>query len=61
MQSTYAFRMAVFDSLVFIHCLQGIRFLEEKGLLNHTPEDIAIFLYANQLDKAAIGHYLGEG
>ena len=40
---------------------QGIKFLLEKRLLNKTPEDIALFLFSNQLDKKAIGDYLGEG
>lgn len=40
---------------------QGVRFLHEKGLLNRTAEDVAMFLFVNQLDKGAIGDYLGEG
>ena len=41
---------------------QGMKFLTEKGLLNHTVEDIALFLYVGELlDKGAIGDYLGEG
>lgn len=41
---------------------EGIKFLVEKGLLNYTAEDIAMFLYVGELlDKAAIGDYLGEG
>lgn len=41
---------------------KGIKFLIEKGLLNDTAEDIALFLYAGELlDKKAIGDYLGEG
>ena len=43
------------------HISQGIRFLYDKGLLNRTAEDVAIFLFVNQLDKGAIGDYLGEG
>ena len=44
------------------HSIQGIRFLYEKGLLNSTAEDVAMFLFvSNQLDKGAIGDYLGEG
>ncbi|KAL5473939.1 hypothetical protein EMCRGX_G028508 [Ephydatia muelleri] len=40
---------------------EGIKFLLEKKLLNKTAEDIALFLFSNQLDKKAIGDYLGEG
>ena len=52
--------------LLYIYCVvllcQGIKFLVEKGLLNDTPEDIALFLYAGELlDKKAIGDYLGGG
>ena len=43
------------------HLTQGIRFLTDKGLLNRTPEDIATFLFVSQLDKGAIGDYLGGG
>lgn len=43
--------------------LQGIRYLIEQNLLNHTPEDIAVFLYEGTeiLNKVAIGEYLGSG
>lgn len=46
-----------------LYCiLQGIRYLFEKGLLNQTAEDIALFLFVNdQLHKGSIGEYLGEG
>lgn len=40
---------------------QGIRFLIEKGLVNSTAEDLGLFLFVSQLDKKAIGDYLGEG
>ena len=40
---------------------QGIKFLIEKGLVNSTTEDLALFLFVSQLDKKAIGDYLGEG
>ena len=40
---------------------QGIEFLLEHGLLQHTPEDVAQFLYKGEgLNKTAIGDYLGE-
>ena len=40
---------------------QGIKFLVERGLLNNTAEDIAMFLMVGELlDKQAIGDYLGE-
>lgn len=43
--------------------LQGIKYLIEQNLLNHTPEDIAVFLYEGTdiLNKVAIGEYLGSG
>lgn len=43
--------------------LQGIRYLIEQNLLNHTAEDIAVFLYEGTelLNKVAIGEYLGSG
>ena len=43
--------------------LQGIRYLIEHNLLNHTAEDIAVFLYESNelLNKVAIGEYLGSG
>ncbi len=42
--------------------VQGIKYLVEKGLLNQTPEDVALFLFVNdQLDKGSVGEYLGEG
>ena len=47
--------------LTHTHIPQGIRFLYDKGLLNRTAEDVAMFLFVNQLDKGAIGDYLGEG
>lgn len=40
---------------------QGMKFLIEKGLVNSTAEDVALFLFVSQLDKKAIGDYLGEG
>ena len=45
------------------HYLQGIRYLIEQNLLNHTAEDIAVFLYEGSdiLNKVAIGEYLGSG
>ena len=40
---------------------QGIQFLLENDLLQHTPEDIAQFLYKGEgLNKTVIGDYLGE-
>jgi brefeldin A-inhibited guanine nucleotide-exchange protein len=41
---------------------KGLLFLEGKGLLEHTPAGVAAFLhaYADKLDKAAIGEYLGK-
>ncbi len=45
----------------YLSIIQGIRFLVEKGLLNSTPEDIALFLFVSQLDKGATGEYLGGG
>lgn len=43
--------------------LQGIRYLIEQNLLNHTPEDVAVFLFEGSeiLNKQAIGEYLGSG
>jgi len=38
-----------------------MKFLIEKGLVNSTAEDVALFLFVSQLDKKAIGDYLGEG
>lgn len=48
---------------VYIVSLQGIRYLIEQNLLNHTAEDIAVFLYEGTelLNKVAIGEYLGSG
>jgi len=40
---------------------EGMKFLIEKGLVNSTAEDVALFLFVSQLDKKAIGDYLGEG
>ncbi|KAK3520431.1 hypothetical protein QTP70_024185 [Hemibagrus guttatus] len=40
---------------------RGIQFLLENDLLQHTPEDIAQFLYKGEgLNKTVIGDYLGE-
>ncbi|UYV77458.1 CYTH1 [Cordylochernes scorpioides] len=40
---------------------KGIEYLIENNLLNHTAEDIALFLYKGKgLSKTAIGDYLGE-
>ena len=40
---------------------QGIQFLLENNLLQHTPEDISQFLYKGEgLNKTVIGDYLGE-
>ncbi|KTF85446.1 hypothetical protein cypCar_00000953 [Cyprinus carpio] len=40
---------------------KGILFLLENDLLQHTPEDIAQFLYKGEgLNKTVIGDYLGE-
>ncbi|KAK3529021.1 hypothetical protein QTP70_014418 [Hemibagrus guttatus] len=40
---------------------KGIRFLLDNDLLQHTPEDIAQFLYKGEgLNKTVIGDYLGE-
>ena len=41
--------------------MKGIRFLMENHLLNSTPEDVSLFLFVSQLDKGAIGEYLGGG
>lgn len=40
---------------------EGIRFLMENHLLNATAEDVSLFLFVSQLDKAAIGEYMGGG
>ena len=40
---------------------QAIKFLLEKELLNNTPEDVALYLFQNGMDKVALGDYLGEG
>ena len=34
--------------------------LLEKGLVNETPEDVALCLYVESFDKVAIGKYLGK-
>ena len=40
---------------------QGIEYLIEHGLLSHTAEDVAQFLFKGEgLNKTAIGDYLGE-
>lgn len=40
---------------------KGIEFLVEHGLLQHTQEEVAAFLYKGEgLNKTAIGDYLGE-
>ncbi|RUS89724.1 hypothetical protein EGW08_002542 [Elysia chlorotica] len=40
---------------------KGIEFLIEHDLLQHTPEDVARFLFQGEgLNKTAIGDYLGE-
>lgn len=40
---------------------KGIEYLVEHGLLNHTAEDVAEFLYKGEgLNKSAVGDYLGE-
>lgn len=40
---------------------KGIEYLAEHGLLQHTHEDVAAFLYKGEgLNKTAIGDYLGE-
>ncbi|BFZ18129.1 hypothetical protein BsWGS_21167 [Bradybaena similaris] len=40
---------------------KGIEYLTEHGLLQNTPEDVAMFLYQGEgLNKTAIGDYLGE-
>ena len=40
---------------------QGIQFLLENDLLQHTPKDISQFLYKGEgLNKTVIGDYLGE-
>jgi cytohesin len=40
---------------------QGIQFLLENDLLQHTPEDVSQFLYKGEgLNKTVIGDYLGE-
>ena len=53
--------MLIQFNLLLLLLLQGVKFLLEKGLLNKTPEDVALFLSVSQLDKRAIGEYLGEG
>jgi Sec7-like guanine-nucleotide exchange factor len=40
---------------------EAIKFLLEKELLNNTPEDVALYLFQNGMDKVALGDYLGEG
>ena len=41
--------------------LQGIKFLQEKALLDKASSDVALFLFStDQLDKGAIGVYLRE-
>lgn len=40
---------------------EGVRFLMENHLLNSTAEDVSLFLFVSQLDKGAIGEYLGGG
>ena len=46
---------------LFVFVFQGIQFLLENDLLQHTPEDIAQFLYKGEgLNKTVIGDYLGE-
>lgn len=40
---------------------KGIEYLQEHGLLQATPEDVAAYLYKGEgLNKTAIGDYLGE-
>uniref|UniRef100_A0A1X7VGU5 SEC7 domain-containing protein n=1 Tax=Amphimedon queenslandica TaxID=400682 RepID=A0A1X7VGU5_AMPQE len=40
---------------------KGIKFLQEKGLLGQSPEDVAQFLFSDdRLDKTAVGDYMGE-
>lgn len=40
---------------------KGIKFLQEKGLLGKTKEDIATFLHKDErLDRTQIGEYIGE-
>ncbi|XP_013064851.2 cytohesin-1-like isoform X2 [Biomphalaria glabrata] len=40
---------------------KGIEYLIDHGLLQHTPEDVARFLFQGEgLNKTAIGDYLGE-
>ncbi|KAI6202677.1 hypothetical protein M3Y99_01865100 [Aphelenchoides fujianensis] len=39
----------------------GLKFLQEKGIIGTTPNDIAEFFHKeDRLDKSAIGDYLGE-
>ena len=54
----------IFFSLLPFLCplvFQAIKFLLEKELLNDTPEDVALYLFCNGMDKTALGDYLGEG
>lgn len=54
----------LFTSPYLLSCpsdFQAIKFLLEKDLLNNTPEDVALYLFQNGMDKMALGDYLGEG
>ncbi|KAI4900556.1 hypothetical protein NFI96_026750, partial [Prochilodus magdalenae] len=49
------------DTRFYYNSDNGIQFLLENDLLQHTPEDIAQFLYKGEgLNKTVIGDYLGE-
>ena len=51
--------VSVFSLLCVV---QGIKFMQEQGLLGNSSDEIAKWLFkAEMLNKRAIGEYLGEG
>ena len=41
---------------------RGVKFLQDKGLIGKTPEEVARFFHSDiRLDRTAVGDYLGEG
>lgn len=41
---------------------RGVKFLQEKGLIGKTSEEVAKFFHSDvRLDRTAVGDYLGEG
>ena len=41
---------------------RGVKFLQEKGLIGKTSEEVARFFHSDvRLDRTAVGDYLGEG